>query len=136
MIMRPSLPGDSARSFEMSGVTLASCAIRLPAIRNASITIGREFFIIVLLSSYLRGLQINLWSLFRRPREPVYESCLPEPRLIVRNQCPLAHSDAELALVRFRDYFARILARSQVSPDEFVQTKLFRPADFNGAIGG
>ena len=38
--------------------------------------------------------------------------------------------------MRVGDYLARILARSQEPPGEFIQAKLFRPPDFNRAIHG
>ena len=61
---------------------------------------------------------------------------LAQLRVIVRNQCPLAHRDTGVARVGVGDYLARIVARSQVPPDEVIQPKLFRPSDFNGAIHG
>ena len=66
--------------------------------------------------------------------KPVIEARLAESRVIVRNQCPLAYRDTEITRVRVGDYLAWILARSQVPSDEFVQTKLFGPPYFNGAI--
>src|SRR5215475_11541778 len=66
--------------------------------------------------------------------DPVFESRLAESRVIVRNQCPLAHRDTEVASAGIRDYLAWILARSQVLPDEFVQAKLFGPPYFDGGL--
>jgi hypothetical protein len=66
--------------------------------------------------------------------QPVLEARLAESGVIVRNQCPLAHRDTEVARVRVGDYLARIRARSQVPSDEFVQAKLFGAPYFNGAI--
>ena len=84
----------------------------------------------------LRRLPSRLWGLFCSLIEPVFEKCLAQLRVIVRNQCPLAHRDPDVARVRVRDYLARILARSQVPPGEFIQAKLFRPPDFNHAVHG
>ena len=44
VIIGPSLPGHSARSFDVSGVTLAFCAIGMLAMRNAGTTISRGIF--------------------------------------------------------------------------------------------
>src|SRR5207237_2927235 len=50
--------------------------------------------------------------------EPVFETRPAQLRVIVRNQCPLAHLDAVVARVRVGDYLAGILARSQVPSGE------------------
>ena len=60
-------------------------------------------------------LQSRLPGLFCRLIEPVFEMRLAQLRVIVRNQCPLAHRDPDVARVRVRDYLARILARSRFS---------------------
>ena len=66
--------------------------------------------------------------------EPGLEARLTESRVIAGKERAFAYLDAVVARVRVRDYVAWILARSQVSTDEFIETKLFRPSDFNGAI--
>src|SRR5437899_10178530 len=117
----------------MSGVTLASCAIRVLAMRNANTDIGREIFIIV----RLRCTYARCGSVFGTgfvSVQPVLEARLAESGVIVRNQCPLAHRDPVVAPARVGDYLAWILARSQVPSDEFVQAKLFGAPYFNGAI--
>src|SRR5580692_474944 len=70
----------------------------------------------------------------RRPSEPGFEMRLAEPRAIVRNQCLLAHLDTVVARLRVCNNLARVLVEGQVLPDEFIQTKLFRPSYFNRAI--
>lgn len=101
--------------------------------RDASNNMHRELFILFP-PLYLRRLQSRLRGLFCRLLEPVFEARLAESRVVVRNQRPLAHLDTVVARVRVRDYLAWILARSQVPSGEFIQTKLFGPPDFNGAI--
>src|ERR1700674_2213843 len=85
---------------------------------------------------HLRPLLSRLRGLFCRLIEPVFEVRLAQLRVIVGSQCPFAHRDPVVTRVRVRDYLARILAGSQVPSGEFIQTKLFRPPDFNGAIQG
>jgi hypothetical protein len=66
--------------------------------------------------------------------KPGFETRLTESRVIFRNQCPLTHFDTEVARLRVSDNLARIFVCRQAHSDEFIQTKLFRPAYFNGAI--
>src|SRR5260370_20133 len=66
--------------------------------------------------------------------EPVRETRLAEPRVIARNECALAKLHAVVARVRVSDNLARILVCGQALPDEFIETKLFRPPYFNGAV--
>src|SRR5262249_47864078 len=69
-------------------------------------------------------------------KEPVFEARLAEPRFIARNQRLLAHLDAVVARAQVSDHLAGILARRQVAPNDLIQTKLFRPADFHNAFHG
>src|ERR1700731_1142355 len=66
--------------------------------------------------------------------EPVRETRLAEPRVIARNECALAKLHAVVARVRVSDNLARIFVCGQALRDEFIETKLFRPPYFNGAI--
>ena len=66
--------------------------------------------------------------------EPGFETRLAESRVVAGNECALAHLHAVVARVRVSDNLARILACGQTPPDEFIETKLFRPPYFNGAI--
>ena len=78
--------------------------------------------------------RLQMWDLLGSLTEPVFEARLAESRVIVRNEGPLAYLDTVVARVRVGDYLAWILARSQVPPDEFIQTELFGTAYFNGVI--
>lgn len=66
--------------------------------------------------------------------EPVRETCLAEPRVIGRNECAFANLYAVIARVWVSDNLARIIPCGKSLPDEFIETKLFRPPYFNGAI--
>src|SRR5258708_699043 len=103
--------------------------------RDASINTHREL-LIPSTPLYLHRLQRRLRGLFCSLVEAVSESRLAESRVVVRNQGPFAHLDAVVARVRVRNYLARILARGQVPPGEFIQTKLFGTPYFHGAIHG
>src|SRR5689334_24235726 len=83
-------------------------------------------------SLHLRALPPGLCDLFRRLIEPVLESRFAEPRVPARNERPLAHLNAVVAGLRVRDDLAWIVARSQVPPDDFIQTKLFGASDLDG----
>lgn len=66
--------------------------------------------------------------------EPVREARLAQLRVIAGNECPVTQLHAVVTRVRVSDNLARIIARGQSSPDEFIETKLFWPTYFNGAI--
>src|SRR5882757_6902954 len=70
----------------------------------------------------------------RRLSEPGVETRLAESCVIAGNECPLTQLHAVVTRVRVSDNLARIIACGQTSPDEFIETKLFWPAYFNGAI--
>src|SRR5689334_21219810 len=82
----------------------------------------------------LRRRTARVADLFRRLLEPIFETCLAGLRAAVRNQRPLAHLDPVVTRMHVGDHFAWILARRQVPPDGFIEMKLFRPADFHGAV--
>src|SRR6185369_758121 len=117
----------------ISGVTWASCAIRVPAMRNAGNNMRRRL-VITVPPLYLRRLQSRLPGLLYRPLKPVVETHPAQLRVIVGKQCPLAHSDPVVARLRVRDYLSRVLARGQVPPGGFIQTKLLRSPDLNSAV--
>src|SRR5215831_17367319 len=79
-------------------------------------------------------LPARLCDWFCRLSEPVFETRLAESRVIVGNQRPLAHLDAVVPPVWVGDDLAGIVKRRQGPLGEFIQTELFRPPDFNGAI--
>jgi hypothetical protein len=65
---------------------------------------------------------------FRRGlSKPGFETRLAESRAIARNKGLLAHFDTVIARLRVCDNLARILVCGQVLPDEFIETKPFRP---------
>src|SRR6187551_2701985 len=74
-----------------------------------------------------RGLQAPIRNLTCRLTEPAFETPLAEPRVIGCNKCSLAQLAAEVARVRVRDNFARIVVRSQLPSNEVVETKPLRP---------
>jgi hypothetical protein len=82
--MRPSLPGMSVRSFDMTCVTLGSLVTSAPVARNASTTIS---FMDVNKLTYLstRTLRCGL-------SEPGFEASLAEPCGFFRHEC----SEAQL----------------------------------------
>src|SRR5262245_22364684 len=92
-----------------------------------------ECFVIVHLR---RTLLSRLLNLFGGVNEPFLKARLAESRVIARNQRLLTHLDAVIASVWVGDDLAGILKLQQRPPDEFIQTKLFRPADLNEAIDG
>ena len=67
-------------------------------------------------------------------REPSFEACLTESSIITRNERSLAHLDTVIARVRVSDNLSRITGCGQSPPGELVETKLFWPADLDGAI--
>src|SRR5689334_8063011 len=70
---------------------------------------------------------------FRRGlSEPGFETRPAELSSIVGNERLLAYLDTVVARLRVCDNFARILVCGQTFPDEFIETKLFRPPYFNG----
>src|SRR5258708_16499761 len=72
---------------------------------------------------------------FRRGlSEPGVETRRAESCVIAGNECPLTQLHSVVTCVRVSDNLARIVACCQTSPDEFIETKLFWPAYFNGAI--
>jgi len=74
---------------------------------------------------------------FRRGlSEPGFETRLAEPSAILGNERLLAHLDTVVARLRVCDNLARILVCGQTFPDEFIETKLFRPSYFHGAPHG
>ncbi len=55
-------------------------------------------------------------------------------RAIAGKECPLANVHAVVARLWVCDNLARILVCGEALPGEFIETKLFRPSYFNGAI--
>src|SRR5205823_9241867 len=66
--------------------------------------------------------------------EPRFQTRVSESRVTAGNEGGLAHLNAVVARLRVGEYLARILACGKSSPDQFIQTKLFRAPYFNGAI--
>src|SRR5688572_26481277 len=66
--------------------------------------------------------------------EPVFETGFTESWVIARNQRVLIQLGSKIPRVRVRDNLARIVAYAQGKTDTFVETKLFGPRYFNGAI--
>ena len=58
--------------------------------------------------------------------EPRFETRLSESRVTAGSERGLAQLNAVVARLRIGNYLARILARSKISPDQFIDTKLFR----------
>src|SRR5712664_1456052 len=81
VIIRPSLPGKSVRSFEKSGVTFASLASSVPDITQTGLS----------LTDPLVGARRRFRSGLS---EPAFEACLAELRAIVGKECPLANLHA------------------------------------------
>src|SRR3954468_6912701 len=79
-------------------------------------------------------LPARLCDWFCNLSEPVFEMRRAESRALIGNQRPLAHLDAVVPPVRVGDHLAGIPKRRQGPSGEFIQTKLFRPPDFNGAL--
>ena len=66
--------------------------------------------------------------------DPVRETRLAESCVIAGKECALAKLHAVVARVRVCDNLAWILSCGKKLPDEFIETKLFRPPYLNGAI--
>src|SRR4029077_18902749 len=66
--------------------------------------------------------------------DPVRETHLAESRAIAGKESALAKLYAVVARVRVCDNLARILSCGKELPDEFIETKLFRPSYLKGAI--
>src|SRR6478752_1339871 len=80
------------------------------------------------------GLRLRTLGLTCGLAEPGFKTRLAESRVVAGKERPLAHLYAVIARVRVSDNLARILAYRQISPDKFIEMKLFRPAYFNGAV--
>src|SRR3954462_627083 len=68
--------------------------------------------------------------------EPRFEKRLSESRVTAGNERGLAHLNAVVARLCVGNNLARIVARGKILPDQFIQTKPFRPRYFNSAIQG
>src|SRR5215470_3681195 len=73
-------------------------------------------------------------NLRRGRSEPAFETGLAEPCVIARNEGFLSEPRSRIARVRVSDHFAGIFEGGQAPPNQFIQTKLFRPSNFDGAI--
>ncbi len=71
----------------------------------------------------------DLWK-----AEPVFEARLAKLGVIAGHECALAQLCTEVSRVWVCDHLARIVAFAESLPDEFVETKLFWPRHFNGAV--
>src|SRR5258707_13283465 len=87
-------------------------------------------------STALCRLPTRLCDWFCSLSEPVFKTRRAESRALIGNQRPLAHLDAVVPPVRVGDHLAGIPKRRQGPSGEFIQMKLFRPPDFNGALHG
>jgi hypothetical protein len=67
-------------------------------------------------------------------REPGFEARVAEPGVFAGDERSFADFRAGVARARVSDDFAGIVEGGQAPADEFVQTKLFRAANFNDAI--
>src|SRR5215471_4328694 len=88
------------------------------------------------LAGFSSGLRNRTRDLTCGLAEPGFETRLPELRVVSGNQCPLAHLYSVVARVRVSDNLTRVLACHEISPDQFIETKLFRPPYFNRAVHG
>ena len=71
-----------------------------------------------------------------RRAEPVFEMRLSESRVTAGNERGLAHLNAVVARLRVGNYLARILACGETSPNQLIQTKLFRARLFQRCHSG
>src|SRR5260370_7895317 len=69
-----------------------------------------------------------------RLTEPGFETCLPEPCVIARKQCSFTDFRSRVTSIWVSNNFTWIFERGQAPPDQFIQAKLFRSRDFDGAI--
>src|SRR5262249_24228761 len=137
MSISPSLPGRFVRSFDMSWVTLASCAASVPEMRHAS---ARISFLNVINGPFALSDAFNasfvsggtLGGLI----EPGFKAGLAESCVFARNQCSLANFRPRVKCLGVSDNFARVLERGQAPPDQVVQTEFFRPSYFDSAVDG
>ena len=73
-------------------------------------------------------------ALTLRLAEPGFETRLAKSRIIAGNERLLAYGDTVVTRLWISNNLTRILPRGQTSPNEFIETKLFRSPDFNSAI--
>src|SRR5262249_15297344 len=66
--------------------------------------------------------------------EPGFETRLAESRVVAGNECRFAQLRAVVACMRVSDNLTRILTCRDISSDQFIKAKLFRPAYFKGAV--
>src|SRR5215217_4827770 len=66
--------------------------------------------------------------------EPVLEAGLGESGVLAGQECALLQFYAEVARLRIGDHFAWIAEFPEESSDEFVQTELLWPRNFNDAV--
>jgi hypothetical protein len=104
---------------------------------RAIFTVSASFFTTL----FLLGHNCNAGGLSRRTRNlccglilPGFETGLAESCVIVRNQCSFAQSRSRVKRVRVSDDFAGIVERGQAPPDQVIDAKLFRAANFDYAV--
>src|SRR5918999_5167639 len=133
VIISASLPGMSASSFVISGVTSACCAVSRPPAAQSTTATSPDmgiFGIRMMRSSGPSGRYGWDCGL----TQPVFEADLAQPGIGARHQTPLVHLGAEVAGVRVGDHFTGIVARAEIQPDEFVKAELLRPPHFEDAV--
>ena len=121
----------------MRGVTFASCAIIVLLTTKGSSNINS----LKLAISCPRGrffcrLPSRGRHLISGLAKPRFETRRSESRVTAGNEGGFAHLNAVVARLRVGNNLARILACGKSSPDQFIQTKLFRAPQFNGSIQG
>src|SRR5919106_4623998 len=132
VIISASLPGMSASSFVISGVTSACCAVSRPPAAQSTTATSPDMEICgrMMRSSGPSGRY--RWDCGLT--QPVLEADLAEPGVGARHQRALAHLRAEVAGLRVGDHFTGVVARAETQPDEFVKAKLLRTPNFPHAL--
>src|SRR5919107_5462374 len=117
VIISASLPGMSASSLVINGVTWACCAVsRPPTAQNKTVTSPAVGIlgILIMCSSGRSG----RYGFDVRLAEPVFEADIAEPGAAARHQHALAQLRAKVVGVWVGDHFTRIVARPETHSNE------------------
>src|SRR4029077_3374613 len=133
VIISASLPGMSASSFVISGVTSACCAVSRPPAAQSK-TAARPAMGIFGIRMMRSSGPCGRHGFDGRLAEPVFEADVAERGARVRHQRALAQLRAEVARVRVGEHFTGVVARTEPQPDEFVEAELLRSRHFEDAV--